>query len=159
MHVSTLNDFKRSALAMVGALMLFVSLSATAQDENPWKAGNYWNVSGIHVKDGGGLKYAQYLATEWVRNQEYAKSQGWISDFMVLSNTHPREGEPNLYLITISASLPSSARRDSARLMLPGPFSPTWTSMARPSLPRTALARQYRANSASSDEMRAPKFG
>jgi len=112
MHVSTLNDFKRSALAMVGALMLFVSLSATAQDENPWKAGNYWNVTGIHVKDGGGLKYAQYLATEWVRNQEYAKSQGWISDFMVLSNTHPREGEPNLYLITISASLPSSDEAD-----------------------------------------------
>ena len=112
MHVSTLNDFKRSALAMVGALMLFVSLSATAQDENPWKAGNYWNVTGIHVKDGGGLKYAQYLATEWVRNQEYAKSQGWISDFMVLSNTHPREGEPNLYLITISPSLPSSDEAD-----------------------------------------------
>ena len=112
MHIFTLNDFKRSALAMVGALMLFVSLSATAQDENPWKAGNYWNMTGIHVKDGGGLKYAQYLATEWVRNQEYAKSQGWISDFMVLSNTHPREGEPNLYLITIAPSLPSSDEAD-----------------------------------------------
>ena len=112
MHVSTLNDFKRSALAMVGALMLFVSLSATAQDENPWKAGNYWNVTGIHVKDGGGLKYAQYLATEWVRNQEYAKSQGWISDFMVLSNAYPREGEPNLYLITIASSQPSSDEAD-----------------------------------------------
>lgn len=112
MHVSTLNDLKRSALAVVGALMLFVSLSATAQDQNPWKAGNYWNVTGIHVKDGGGLKYAQYLATEWVRNQEYAKSQGWISDFMVLSNTHPREGEPNLYLVTISPSLPSSDEAD-----------------------------------------------
>jgi hypothetical protein len=118
MHVSTLNDFKRSALAMVGALMLFVSLSATAQDENPWKAGNYWNVTGIHVKDGGGLKYAQYLATEWVRNQEYAKSQGWISDFMVLSNTHPREGEPNLYLVTISPSLPSSDEADKRGQMM-----------------------------------------
>jgi len=112
MHVSMLNDVKRLALAMVGSLLLAVSLPATAQDENPWKAGNYWNVSGIHVKDGGGLKYAQYLATEWVRTQEYAKSQGWISDFMVLSNTHPREGEPNLYLITISASLPSSDEAD-----------------------------------------------
>jgi hypothetical protein len=118
MHVSTLNDFKRLALAMVGALMLFVSLSATAQDENPWKAGNYWNVTGIHVKDGGGLKYAQYLATEWVRNQEYAKSQGWISDFMVLSNTHPREGEPNLYLVTISPSLPSSDEADKRGQMM-----------------------------------------
>ncbi len=118
MHVSMLNDVKRLALAMVGSLLLAVSLPATAQDENPWKAGNYWNVSGIHVKDGGGLKYAQYLATEWVKTQEYAKSQGWISDFMVLSNTHPREGEPNLYLITISASLPSSDEADKRGRMM-----------------------------------------
>jgi hypothetical protein len=118
MHISMLNDVKQMVLAMVGALALAVSLPATAQDENPWKAGNYWNVTGIHVKDGGGLKYAQYLATEWVRNQEYAKSQGWISDFMVLSNTHPREGEPNLYLITISPSLPSSDEADKRGRMM-----------------------------------------
>jgi len=103
---------------MAGALLLAMSLPATAQDENPWKAGNYWNVSGIHIKDGGGLKYAQYLATEWVKTQEYAKSQGWISDFMVLSNTHPREGEPNLYLVTISPSLPSSDEADKRGRMM-----------------------------------------
>jgi hypothetical protein len=118
MNVSMLNDLKRLALGMVGALLLAVSVPATAQDENPWKAGNYWNVSGIHVKDGGGLKYAQYLATEWVKMQEYSKSQGWISDFMVLSNTHPREGEPNLYLITITPSLPSSDEADKRGRMM-----------------------------------------
>jgi len=118
MHVSMLNDVKQMVLAVVGALALAVSLPATAQDENPWKAGNYWNVSGIHVKDGGGLKYAQYLATEWVKTQEYAKAQGWISDFMVLANTHPREGEPNLYLITISPSLASSDEADKRGRMM-----------------------------------------
>ena len=118
MNVSTQNDFKQFALGVVGALLLAVSLPATAQDENPWKAGNYWQVSGIHVKDGGGLKYAQYLATEWVKMQEYSKSQGWISDYMVLSNTHPREGEPNLYLITIAPSLPSSDEADKRGRMM-----------------------------------------
>lgn len=118
MHISMLNDVKQMVLAVVGALLLTVSLPAAAQDENPWKAGNYWNVSGIHLKDGGQLKYAQYLATEWVKNQEYAKAQGWISDFMVLSNAYPREGEPNLYLITISASLPSSDEADKRGRMM-----------------------------------------
>jgi hypothetical protein len=118
MHVSMLNDLKRLALGMVGGLLLAVSLPATAQEENPWKAGNYWNVSGIHVKDGGGLKYAQFLATQWVKNQEYARSQGWISDFMVLSNTHPRQGEPDLYLITIAPSLPSSDEADKRGRMM-----------------------------------------
>ena len=118
MNFPMLNDLKKFALGVVGALLLAVSLPATAQEENPWKAGNYWNVSGIHVKDGGGLKYAQYLATEWVKMQEYAKAQGWISDFMVLSNTHPREGEPNLYLITIAPSLPSSDEADKRGRMM-----------------------------------------
>ena len=118
MKVSTLNDLKRLALGTVGALLLAVSLPATAQEENPWKLGNYWNVSGIHVKDGSGLKYAQYLAAEWVKNQEYARSQGWISDFMVLTNTHPREGEPNLYLITIASSLPDSDESDKRGRMM-----------------------------------------
>jgi len=118
MRVSMLNDFKQFGLGVIGALLLAVSLPATAQDENPWKAGNYWNVSAIHVKDGGGLKYAQYLATDWVKMQEYSKSQGWISDFMVLSNTHPREGEPNLYLITIAPSLPSSDEADKRGRMM-----------------------------------------
>jgi len=118
MHVSMVNDVKQFALAALGALLLAVSLPAAAQDENPWKAGNYWNVSGIHVKDGGGLKYAQYLATEWVKTQEYSKSQGWISDFIVLSNAYPREGEPNLYLITISASQPSSDEADKRGRMM-----------------------------------------
>ena len=118
MRVSMLNDFKQFGLGVIGALLLAVSLPATAQDENPWKAGNYWNVSAIHVKDGGGLKYAQYLATEWVKMQEYSKSQGWISDFMVLSNAYPREGEPNLYLITISASQPSADEADKRGRMM-----------------------------------------
>jgi hypothetical protein len=37
---------------------------------------------------------------------------------MVLSNTHPRKGEPNLYLITISASLPSSDESDKRSQMM-----------------------------------------
>jgi hypothetical protein len=37
---------------------------------------------------------------------------------MVLSNTHPREGEPNLYLVTISPSLPSSDEADKRGQMM-----------------------------------------
>jgi hypothetical protein len=37
---------------------------------------------------------------------------------MVLSNPYPREGEPNLYLITISASLPSSDEADKRSQMM-----------------------------------------
>jgi hypothetical protein len=112
MNRFTVNGVKSWAIAAAGVAMLAVATPSLAQEENPWKQGNYWNVSGIHVKDGSGLKYAQFLASSWVKNQEFAKSQGWISNYLVLSNPYPREGEPDLYLIQVFASMPSSDEAD-----------------------------------------------
>jgi hypothetical protein len=108
----TVDGVKSWAIAAAGVAMLAVATPSLAQEENPWKQGNYWNVSGIHVKDGSGLKYAQFLASSWVKNQEFAKSQGWISNYLVLSNPYPREGEPDLYLIQVFAGMPSPDEAD-----------------------------------------------
>jgi hypothetical protein len=74
---------------------------AQAQEEPPFIGGDYWEVTGIKTADGGGLKYARWLAGEWRKNSEFAKSQGWIKDFMVISNVHARADEPDLYLIRV----------------------------------------------------------
>jgi len=74
---------------------------AQAQDEPPFISGDYWEVTGIKTADGAGLKYARWLAGEWRKNSEFAKSQGWIKDFMVISNVHARSDEPDLYLIRV----------------------------------------------------------
>ena len=63
--------------------------------------GDFWEVSGIDVADGAGMKYANWLASEWRKNLEFAKSKGWIKDYKVLANNYPRKGEPDLYLIRI----------------------------------------------------------
>jgi hypothetical protein len=73
--------------------------------EWPLISGDFWEVTGIHLKDGGALAYANFLATEWKADQEFAKSKGWIKGYMVLGNTYPRKGEPDLYLIVISERL------------------------------------------------------
>lgn len=70
------------------------------------------SVTGIHVKDGSGLKYANHLAMNWVRNQEFARSKGWISGYHVRSNAYPRQGEPNVYLVTIFNEMTSGAEDD-----------------------------------------------
>ena len=94
---------KFEALALVAALaMMGTSITASAQDsDDPFKRAAYWEVSSIHVKDGSGLKYANYLAKNWVKNQEFAKSKGWISGYHILANPYPREGEPDVYLVTV----------------------------------------------------------
>ena len=99
---------KIMALLACGALSTMLAGSALAE-EWPLAEGDYWSVTGIYVKDGGDLKYATYLTGEWRKNQEFAKSKGWIKSYMVLANVSPRSGEPSLYLITTFESVVSGA--------------------------------------------------
>jgi len=92
------NIFKVFAVILLGVSAMNV---AQAQDEPPFIGGDYWEVTGIKIADGAGLKYTRWLAGEWRKNSEFAKSQGWIKDFMVINNVHARSDEPDLYLIRV----------------------------------------------------------
>lgn len=99
---------------LAAPLAIALSLPAAAQN-SPFDYGDYSDVTGIDILDGGGMEYANYLATEWRKSQEFAKSKGWISDYRVYSNMYPRDGEPDLYLMVTFASMPDAAesmRRD-----------------------------------------------
>jgi len=90
----------------IGALSTMMSANAFA-DDWPLVGGDYWEVTGIDVKDGGSWKYANWLATEWRKNLEFTKSKGWIKDYMILANVHARKGEADLYLIRVRETIPS----------------------------------------------------
>jgi len=98
---------KAIAVIAVGAASILMTTSVYA-DEWPLVGGDYWEVTGIDVKDGGSWKYANWLATEWRKNLEFSKSQGWIKDYMILSNVHARSGEADLYLIRVIEDIPSA---------------------------------------------------
>ena len=87
---------------------LAISTPAMAQNY-PMTSGDYEEVAMIDVNDGGGYEYANYLATTWKKNQEFAKSKGWITGYQVLANVHPRPGEPDLYLVTSFTSMPDAS--------------------------------------------------
>jgi len=104
-----MNFMKKSICVLaLGAASLTVTTVASA-DEWPLVAGSYWEVTGINVKDGGGLKYAAWLAGEWKKNLEFSKSKGWIKDYKIFANEHARAGEPDLYLVRIVDSIVSGA--------------------------------------------------
>lgn len=86
---------------------VFAWTTRAVADEFPFVFGDFWEVAGIKLKDGGSLAYAQFLAGEWRADQEFAKSKGWIKSYMILANNYPRQGEPDLYLITVSDKLAS----------------------------------------------------
>ena len=66
-------------------------------------------MTGSDIQDGGGFKYAKWLATEWRKDLEFAKSKGWIKDYMVIANVHARSDEADLYLIRVRESIVSAA--------------------------------------------------
>lgn len=96
------------ATAMIVAAPIALSAPAMA-DEFPLIAGDYTTMTGIFIEDAGGTAYAVYLAGEWKRNQEFAKSKGWITDYKIYYNIDRRDGEPTLYLTQTSPSMPSGA--------------------------------------------------
>ncbi len=98
---------------MMAASVALVALPtiASAQDF-PLVGGEYSDMTGITVKDGGGMAYATYLADQWVKNQEFAKSQGWISDYRIFRNVDARDGEPDLYLMVTYPSVPNAAENE-----------------------------------------------
>jgi hypothetical protein len=104
--------FRVFAVILLGVSAMSI---AQAQDEPPFIGGDYWEVTGIKTADGGGLKYARWLAGEWRKNSEFAKSKGWIKDFMVISNVHPRSDEPDLYLIRVFEQMATVAEGEARR--------------------------------------------
>lgn len=89
----------RVAIAAASLTLAFAT-PAFAQDAYPVDPGDYVEVSMISVDDGHDLEYLNFLSGLWRRNQDYAKAQGWITGYEILSNENRRPGEPDLYLVT-----------------------------------------------------------
>lgn len=87
-------------LAALGAGMILWPVPAAAQ-ELPIKSGDFWDVAAVTIDDGHFGDYADYLAGQYRKNMEFQKSKGWIKNYYILSNNNKREGEPDLYLITV----------------------------------------------------------
>ena len=96
------------AAALASAL---TSMPALAQ-ESSYKLGPLWTAGRIDVEDGQYENYMDWLNKVWVDNQAFAKSQGWILDYYILDNINPRDGEPDLILLTRFNDFPSVAELD-----------------------------------------------
>ena len=88
-----------TAALAAAALSLAMPQSASAQDQYPLKGAEWIEITGISLADGGGLKYANWLASEWRKRMDYSIEQGWIEGYEIWSNSYGREGEPDLWII------------------------------------------------------------
>ena len=101
---------RKAILGALGAATMLSAMPAHAQDL-PLVGGDYWDVTAVKIDDGHFAEYADFLVTRARRQNEYAKSKGWIKAYYVLSNNNPRKDEPDLYLVTVSDRMPTPAEQ------------------------------------------------
>jgi hypothetical protein len=91
---------RKIMLAALGAATVSFAIPAQGQ-ELALKSGQFWDVGAISVDDGHFPDYVDFLAGEFRKRNDFAASKGWIKGYHILSNINPRDGEPDLYLVTI----------------------------------------------------------
>jgi hypothetical protein len=101
---------RKLMLAALGAVTLAVTAPAAAQ-QLPLNPGDYWDVTSVKIDDGHFGDYADFLADKFRKTNEFAKSKGWIKGYHILSNVNPRNGEADLYLVTIFDHVPTAAEQ------------------------------------------------
>ncbi len=98
-------------LTALGAGLMLSAAPAVAQ-QSSMKPGAMWTAGRIEVADGQMQNYMDFLTKTWMANQEFSKSQGWLLDYHVLQSVNPRDGEPNIVLITRFADMPTAAEAE-----------------------------------------------
>lgn len=104
-------------VAALAAATLLVAPVLVHADDYPLKPGDYVEVTSVTIDDGHNLDYAKFLAGFWKDQEEFAKSQGWITGYEILANVDKRPGEADLYLVERFPSFPTAAedeKRDKA---------------------------------------------
>lgn len=93
---------KKFGLAALGAVAIALALpqAALAQSAYPLDPDGWVEIGMIEVDDGHALDYANYLAGNYRKAQDYAKAQGWITDYQIWTNNYSRDGEADVYIVT-----------------------------------------------------------
>ena len=104
--------------AAIAATIVLAAPLAAQEDPWPFEGGEYVEVTGIDLDDGASLQYAKWLAGEWRANSDFAVEQGWLNSYEIMWNVHPRQGEPDLYLIRRFPSFTDNAEDERRRKIM-----------------------------------------
>lgn len=90
-----------SAAALAAVLAIGAATAAQAQNaERTYDLGPVWNIGYIETKPGMFDDYMAYVKNTWIPIQEAEKAAGYLIDYDVLAVDNPRDGEPDVILIS-----------------------------------------------------------
>jgi hypothetical protein len=93
---------KTRALGALAGLLSIVALSGSVvAADRPYTEGAVVNVSAVRTEPGMFEEYMKYLAGPYKQSMEEQKKAGVIIDYAIYAAIPRREGDPDLYLITV----------------------------------------------------------
>jgi hypothetical protein len=90
-------DLIQRTAVLAATISLAIAAPAIAQDTYPMDQGDFVELAAIQVDDGHTLDYLNHVTGLWKRGRDFAKAQGCISSYEVMTNVYPRKGEPDIY--------------------------------------------------------------
>jgi len=85
---------------LIPTMVLAQAASAPAPPVRPFHDGPVWTLTFVHTKPGLGLKYMEFLATEWKKEQDALKKAGLILDYKVIGAESHSPNDWDLLLMT-----------------------------------------------------------
>ena len=132
---------RKFIIGAAASAILFGAGPALAQ-QSTMKPGAMWTAGRIMVEDGQMQNYMNYLTKTWMANQDYSKKQGWLLDYHILQSTNPRDGEPNIVLISRFRDMPTAAESERRNEILDKRLNQDAHSAAAASGARNSMRKQ-----------------
>ncbi|GEM_PF-1669847 len=89
--------------SVIAAVLLLLPLMVQAQ-ERSYEPGNFWQISGVKTMPAKFDAYIDDISGLWRSQMEKMKDDGKIVSYHIMANVHPRESEPDLWLMVQWAS-------------------------------------------------------
>jgi len=94
------NTIRAIAVLAFAAMLLPSLLTAQTAPARPFRDGPVWDIAFIKAKPGVGLKYMEFLATEWKTEHEALKKAGLILNYMVIATEAHSPSDFDIMLMT-----------------------------------------------------------
>jgi hypothetical protein len=94
-------NFRSMTVALIAVAGLGAASAPAFAQDSRYEPSRVWYVTGVDVLDGQFENYTAWLADEWLKFRKLGAEHGNEVGYHVLVNNSPRDGEPDLYLVTI----------------------------------------------------------
>lgn len=91
---------KTVAAVLLCVAVLLVGLTTYAQVERPYRDGTVWSMTFVKMKPGMESAYLSYIASDWKREQDAFKKEGFIVSYKILGTESHGSTDWNLLLMT-----------------------------------------------------------